>query len=250
MKASRFYNLPILVGVGLSFFLSSCVGPKTRVTSPAGHLSPYKIGKYWYYPLEDARSFRQRGIASWYGRKFHGRKTSNGEIYDMYAVTGAHKTLPFGTYVSVCNLRNGKKVNVRINDRGPFVRGRIIDLSYGAAKEIGLVGPGTAPVEIVALGIPKETRGRGKVQRTLVSGNYYTGEFTVQVGAFKVKQNALTLKNKLAQTYKDAYIALHESTAGTLYRVRIAKCTTLDQARRYQKRLEADGYPDAIVVAR
>ena len=250
MKVSEFSKLPMLACVGLSFFFFACAAPEKVPISPPGHLSPYKIGKHWYYPLEDAGSFRQRGIASWYGREFHGRKTSSSEIYNMYAMTGAHKTLPFGTYVSVCNLRNGKKVNVRINDRGPFVRGRIVDLSYGAGKEIGLVGPGTAPVEIVALGIPKETRVKGKVQRTFVSGNYYTGEFTIQVGAFKDKQNALTLKNKLAQKHKDAYIALYESGEGTLYRVRIAKFTTLDQARRYQKMLEADGYPDAIVVVR
>jgi rare lipoprotein A len=198
--------------------------------------------------LREARAFRERGTASWYGKKFHGRKTSNGEVYDMYAMTGAHKTLPFGTYVRVNNLNNGKTVDIRINDRGPFVRGRIIDLSYRAAKEIGLVGPGTAPVEIVALGIPKETRVHGRVQRTLVPGNYYIGDFAVQVGAFKDRTNAVRLRDRLAQKHKDTHITLYDSREGRYYRVRTAKCRTLDQARRYQKLLEKEGYRDAFVV--
>jgi len=250
VKILRSSRLPILIGVGLSLSLCGCAGPKKIPTPPPAYSTPYKINNKWYYPLKDARRFRQKGIASWYGKEFHGRRTSNGEIYDMYAMTGAHKTLPLGTYVRVSNLANGNKTNVRINDRGPFVRDRIIDLSYAAAKKIGLVGPGTARVEVVALGTPKEILVNGKVQRTLVPGNYYVGAFAIQVGAFKVKENALRLKEKLARTHEDAYIALYESTEGTFYRVRAAKSTTLGQARRYQKRLEADGYKDAIVVVR
>jgi rare lipoprotein A len=168
----------------------------------------------------------------------------------MYAMTAAHKTLPLGTYVKVYNLRNGKKVVVRINDRGPFVRGRIIDLSYGAAKKIGLVGPGTAPVKIVALGRQKKKTVKKKTQPTLVPGNYDTGDFTIQVGAFRDERNALRLKNKLARTYKDAHITARTSRGGTLYRVRVVRCTTLNQAMRYEKMLEADGYLGALVVAR
>ncbi len=97
-----------------------------------------KAGKKWY----------QEGVASWYGRKFHGRKTASGERYDMYGVSAAHKTLPFGTIVLVRNLNNGREVKVRINDRGPFVKGRIIDLSYGAAKKLGMIGDGIVPVKI------------------------------------------------------------------------------------------------------
>ena len=243
-------NFAIALCVGVLFFLSGCAGPGKRPIPPSDYPAPYKIGKQWYQPMKSARGFRQRGIASWYGEDFHGEKTSSGEIYNMYDMTAAHKTLPLGTYVRVHNLRNGKKMNVRINDRGPFVRGRVIDLSYKGALEIGLVGPGTAPVEIVALGIPKETMVNGKVRRTLVSGNYYVGDFTIQVGAFTDKENALRLKNTLASAYKDAHIVTYENNVGTFYRVRVAKCTTLDQARRYEKILEADGYPDAIVVSR
>ena len=189
-------------------------------------------------------------MASWYGKEFHGRKTASGEAYNMYAFTAAHKTLPLGTYVSVYNLNNGKRADVRINDRGPFVRDRIIDLSYEAAQRIGLVGPGTVPVEIVALGSVKETVVGGKVQRTLVPGNYYVGDFTIQVGAFSYKENAIRLRNKLAQTHKNAHIVVYESAKGTFYRVRVSMCKTLDQARKYEKVIEAAGYPDAIVVAR
>lgn len=168
----------------------------------------------------------------------------------MYALTAAHKTLPMGTYVKVHNLNSGKEVVVRINDRGPFVRGRIIDLSYAAAREIGLVGPGTAPVKILALGKPRQPRVKGKVRRTFVPEDYNVGDYTIQVGAFRDKKNAFRLKKKLAQTYKNAHIAVHESSGGTLYRVRVARCTTLGQARKYEKMLEAAGYPDAVVVAR
>ena len=139
---------------------------------------------------------------------------------------------------------------VRINDRGPFVRGRIIDLSYGAAKQIGLVGPGTAPVEVVALGVPRQTTAHGEIQRTLAPGNYYVGDFSIQVGAFREKENAFRLKGKLASTYKDVHITVQERPDGALYKVRVARCKTLEQARQYEKMLEGDGYPDAMVVAR
>ncbi|MDZ7597942.1 MAG: septal ring lytic transglycosylase RlpA family protein [Desulfobacterales bacterium] len=132
--------------------------PAAKAPPPAVQVpKPYQVYGTWYQPLTHARGFTENGRASWYGEKFHGRRTSNGEIYDMYALTAAHKTLPFDTYVKVRNLDNNRSIVVKINDRGPFVSGRIIDLSYTAAKEIGVVGPGTAPVEVVAL-----ERGRGR----------------------------------------------------------------------------------------
>lgn len=250
MKDFQLSNLPLSVWICALFFLLSCAAPEKRPAALPGYPKAYKIGKHWYQPLKHAHGFRERGTASWYGKDFHGRKTASGEIYNMYAMTAAHKTLPLGTYVRVCNFNNGKTVDVRINDRGPFVRGRIIDLSYEAARRIGLVGPGTAPAEIVALGLAKETVVNGKVQRTLVPGDYYVGDFTIQVGAFKVKENAVRLRNKLAQTYKHAHMVIYEGTKGTFYRVRVSRCKRLDQARKYEKIMEAAGYPDAIVVAR
>ena len=112
---------------------------------------PYVIKNVKYYPIPDATGFRERGLASWYGDYFHGRLTSNGETYDMYAMTAAHKILPMDTVLRVRNLENGREVTVRVNDRGPFVDGRVIDLSFTAAEKLGIVGPGTARVEIAAL---------------------------------------------------------------------------------------------------
>jgi len=250
MRLVEFLPWPVGVSISALVVLVGCAGPGKAPARPPGHPPPYQINGKWYQPKKSARDFRERGMASWYGREFHGQKTANGETYDMYAMTGAHKTLPLGTYVSVHNLRNKKKVVIRINDRGPFVRGRIIDLSYEAAKQIGLVGPGTAPVEIVALGVPRETTAHGEIQRTLEPGNYYVGNFSVQVGAFRQKENAFRLKSKLANTYKDVHITLQERSDGTLYKVRVARCKTLERARQYEKILERDGYPDAMVVAR
>ena len=169
--------------------------------------------------MPDSKGFHQRGIASWYGKDFHGKKTSNGEIYDMYAMTAAHKTLPLGTYVRVYNLENNRQLEVRVNDRGPFVRGRIIDLSYTAAKELGLVGPGTAKVEIVALGTPATTD--GGTGRTFVQEDYFSGNFTFQVGAFIIRENAERLKRKLDEQYENAHITIYDRGDKIFYRVRV-----------------------------
>ena len=250
IKISGYFPIRLfpLLGV-LVFFLFGCAVTGKKPPTRPGHHAPYKIGRTWYHPMKHAQGFRERGIASWYGEDFHGRKTASGEPYNMYAISAAHKTLPLGTYVKVKNLRNDQTVVVRINDRGPFVRGRIIDLSYGAAKKIGLVEPGTAPVEIVALGTLQTTPETKKGEPTYIPGNYYVGDFSVQVGSFQDKENALTLKKKLANVYDNVHIVLFESNRGTFYRVRVAKCTTLDEARQYEKRLENDGFVDAIVVA-
>ena len=142
---------PIKMGMLLPF--TACSKKDIAPMPPyEGAPRPYRVNGDWYQPLASARAFRERGLASWYGKDFHGKKTSSGEVYDMYAMTAAHKILPLGTYVRVRNLENGRVADVRINDRGPFVRGRIIDLSYTAARKLGVVGPGTARVEVTALG--------------------------------------------------------------------------------------------------
>ena len=224
----------------------------TTVTPPAtppGHPKPYKIGKNWYKPLPHARGFSQRGKASWYGGKFQGRKTANGETYDMYAMTAAHKTLPFGTYISVLNMENNRKIEVRVNDRGPFVRSRIVDLSCTAAKKLGIVGPGTADVEIVALGAiadQKQTEGTG---RTYIPGNYYQGNFTVQVGAFSQVENAQRLKQRLGRSYKDAYITIYYDGHGAFYRVRVGRFSTLEQANKHEESMIQNGFKGAFAIA-
>ena len=212
-------------------------------------IKPYRVGNVWYYPLADAKGFRQRGRASWYGKDFHGRKTSNGEIYNMYGMTAAHKTLPLGTHVKVKNLENKREIEVRINDRGPFVRGRIIDLSYTAAKKIDMVGPGTAPVEIVALGAPVRKGVAGQDRNSYVQLDYFTGNFTIQVGAFRNRENALRLKQQLSEKYKYAHIVEFQKEKETLYRVRVGKCTTLQKALEYEEILIEQGFKEAMIVA-
>ncbi len=236
--------------MALLLFIFSCSTSTPHRKPPdqiPGYPKPYKVYGKWYQPLPDSRGFRQLGIASWYGEDFHGKKTSNGEIYNMYAMTAAHKTLPLGTYVRVHNLENGIKIDVRINDRGPFVRGRIIDLSYTAANKLGLVGPGTAKVEIFALGTP--TTSDGKTRPTYVQGDYYSGNFTFQVGAFLNRENADRLKQELDQTYKNAHITVYDNGEKIFYRVRVGKVSTLEQASEYEAYLIQQGFPDAFVVA-
>lgn len=212
---------------------------------PAGYPKPYKVYGKWYQPLPDSKGFRQSGIASWYGEDFHGKKTSSGEIYNMYALTAAHKTLPLGTYVQVHNLENNRRIDLRINDRGPFVRGRIIDLSYMAAKEIDIVGSGTARVEVVALATPVVSDG-GTPRYEPV--DLHAGNFTFQVGAFVNRENAERLTAKLSQKYKNAHIAVYDRGDQIFYRVRVGSFATLEQAAAQEAVLLRDGYPDVFVV--
>jgi rare lipoprotein A len=201
----------------------------------------------WYQPLPDSKGFRQRGIASWYGKDFHGKKTSNGEIYNMYAMTGAHKTLPLGTFVQVRNLENNRRVKVRINDRGPFVRGRIIDLSYSAASELGVVGPGTARVEVIALATPAAAD--GAMPRSYKPVDLYSGNFTFQIGAFVNRANAQRLAAKLNEKYVNAHVTVYDRGDQIFYRVRVGKFTTLKQAEAQESVLIRDGYPELFIVA-
>ena len=175
------------------FFATQLPAAQIRKT---GTQRPYVINNRKYYPLPSSEGFVEQGIASWYGKDFHGRATSNGETYNMYDITAAHKLLPMHTMLLVQNLDNGRQTIVRVNDRGPFVQGRIIDLSYGSAKKVGLVNAGTARVKITALGevSKKQNRGRYTFKKHV---NLQTGEYFVQIGAFlkKNKLSNLTIKS-------------------------------------------------------
>ncbi|MBW1894527.1 MAG: septal ring lytic transglycosylase RlpA family protein [Deltaproteobacteria bacterium] len=231
------------------FFLTCGCSSKLPPSSPPGHPKPYKIGKEWYQPIPSAHDFRQTGIASWYGKKFHGRKTANGEIYDMYAMTAAHKTLPLGTWVRVYNKKNGKEAVLRVNDRGPFIQGRIIDLSYTAAKKLEVVAEGTAPVEVVALGEASEKKSRPGTPVTYKPTNFYTGNFTFQVGAFKDRNNAIRLKQKLDEVYQNAHITTWNNGDDTFYRVRVGKYASLKKIAKDENILIQNGFKDVIIVA-
>ncbi|OCC16340.1 Rare lipoprotein A precursor [Dissulfuribacter thermophilus] len=235
--------------VSIINLLWSCAGPKPpRYPGLPPTQQPYVVGGRIYYPLPTSVGYSKVGYASWYGRNFHGRPTSSGEMYNMYAYTAAHKTLPLGTYCLVENLENGKKTIVRINDRGPFVKNRIIDLSYTAAKAIGLVGPGVAKVRVTALGEGTKSRvGRPphfKHIPDLKHGNFY-----IQVGAFKNKQNAIRLKKRLSRQYARVIILKRWSHHGLLYGVQIFGGTSLNQAKRLEYKLEKSGFPQAFIVS-
>jgi rare lipoprotein A len=210
------------------------VPPPTRPDQPR----PYKALGRWYQPLPDAKGFHQQGIASWYGPDFHGKQSSSGEIYDMHDMTAAHKTLPLGTLVRVRHLQTRRSIEVRINDRGPFVGDRIIDLSYEAARRLGVIGPGTAAVEIEAIGT---LAGR--------PADLYTGNFTFQVGAFSSRENAERLRAELNPRFGNAHIVEFEQGSRMLYRLRVGKCTSLDEAIAYEAHLKENGFKDAFAVA-
>jgi rare lipoprotein A len=209
---------------------------------------PYKVLGEWYQPLASAESYKERGLASWYGREFHGRKTSNGETYNMFAMTAAHKTLPLGTFVRIQNLENSKTTVVRVNDRGPFVRGRIIDLSYTAARELDIVGPGTARVEVVALETP-DLPGMASKPSMNHPELYMTGNFSVQVGSFSTRQNATAMKSRLDGLYQDVRILEYNDGARIFYRVWVGRLKTMNQAKEYEALLIRKGFDNAFVVA-
>jgi rare lipoprotein A len=216
---------------------------------PPGERPSYVVFGVRYYPLPDADGFVQTGEASWYGVPFHGRTTSNGETYDMHAHTAAHKTLPFGTYVSVENLKNGRSTVVRINDRGPFVEGRIIDLSYASAREIGMVGPGVAPVRVTALAPQVAVRDRAGGRPVVEAQDLRSGAFTVQVGAFLDRRNALELAERLGVLFDWVQITeFVDALNRTLHRVRVTRSSSLDEAGKMEKRLEEMGFVGSFVV--
>jgi len=211
---------------------------------------PYRILGKHYYPMATANGYEEKGRASWYGTKFHGRKTSNGETYNMYAMTAAHKTLPMNTWVSVENLENGQHVTVRINDRGPFVDGRIIDLTYTAARLIGMVGPGTARVKVTALGKATAYSQKDHSPVKFTPMDYWKGNFTVQVGAFKVRSNADQYRIKLSMSYLNAHIVPYEDDRGQFFRVRIGKFSNLNDAVAFSERLMTrEGFRHVFAVA-
>lgn len=214
----------------------------------------------------------ERGVASWYGGEFHGRSTANGERYDMHRLTAAHKTLPFGTVVEVRNLDNGRSVRVRINDRGPFVRGRIIDLSYAAAREIEMIGPGTARVELVLVSRPDgavpagarpleplpgptgespggeaepavEPAGTPHDERARPDRPRPGGAWTVQIGAFREARRARDLCDLLARHFPDAEVR----SAGGWHRVQVGRFDGKQDARRLRRKLLDLGWEGLVV---
>ena len=230
--------------------------PKSKYGNPAS----YVVNGKTYHVLNSSKGYNEQGIASWYGEKFHGRRTSSGETYDMYAMTAAHKSLPLPTYAEVTNLQNGKKVVVKVNDRGPFHNNRVIDLSYTAASRLGILGKGTGLVEVRVIDAsypPEEkpdTRPKAPVTSVNVpvpmaevtlsmpeSGNA-NADFYIQVGAFSQLDNAQKMYDKL-QSIGSSLVSINEAVVNgnRLYRVRIGPINDVSVADRIVSELGSIG---------
>lgn len=213
--------------------------PTIEPRSARGNPPFYEVLGKRYFVMKDATGYVERGIASWYGPGFHEASTSNGERYDMYAMTAAHKTLPLPTYVQVTNLRNGRSVVVRVNDRGPFKEGRIIDLSYTAASKLDMLRDGTAFVEVRAL--TPEQRPNDQAQPAPIF---------VQAGAFGSESNATELLERLrASGVTNGFVRRDHVDGRAMYRVRIGPLPNVSEFDRLLARLKSLGIADARLAA-
>ncbi|NTV50872.1 MAG: septal ring lytic transglycosylase RlpA family protein [Geobacteraceae bacterium] len=236
-----------IVNLLLLILLLLIVGCATKRYSETGtkqprSSKPYTVKGKRYEPMASSDGFAQEGVASSYGRDFHGRKTSNGELFDMHAMTAAHKTLPLGVYVRVEHKKSGKEVVVRINDRGPFVGDRIIDLSEGAASRLGMLQEGIAPVRIAALGY----KSGNSFQQP---ADYDKGTYAIQVGAFTVKENAYRYMEALKKKYGTADVQESWVKGTRYYRVRLGKFNSLKVAQANEENYEQKGFDGCYVVA-
>lgn len=223
--------------------------PKPEPYTKRGNPPFYDVFGKRYYTLRTSNNFVERGLASWYGPNFHGKATSTGEVYDMYAMTAAHKTLPLPTYVRVTNLNNKRSIVVRINDRGPFVDDRIIDLSYTAAAKLDILGPGTAPVEIRALNPPAQQVAplRVAVPNKATPG---TERMTfVQVGAFRNRATAEQTQSRIKSIADSVHIQSNsDHISSAWYRVRVGPLATPDDTDRIVAELVELGFQPLVVV--
>lgn len=226
--------------------------PKAEPRSKYGNPSQYEVFGKNYYTMNSAEGYQKKGIASWYGTKFHGRRTSSGEVYDMYAMTAAHKTLPLPTYVEVTNLENGRTVVVKVNDRGPFHDNRLIDLSYSAATKLGIVDKGTGMVEVRAItpGKLQKTATRPPSEAVTPPGKSVgSAAMFLQVGAFSSRHRAEQVKSRLQQDIADTvFIEPLPQQQGTLYRVRVGPLASVSDGDRLAARLAGLGFRDSHIV--
>lgn len=228
--------------------------PTPEPRTMAGNKSPYRVNGRTYHVLDSEIGYQGSGIASWYGQKFHGHATSNGEIYDMYAMTAAHKTLPIPSYVTVKNLANGLEVIVRVNDRGPFHPGRVIDLSYAAAHKLNMLDQGTANVVVTAIDpvawqranggavAAASVRAQGSSLAMLPANTY------LQAGAFSSSQAAEQLRLQLSQLLDWPVTINPPSQGGGFYRVRIGPVADNLQVADIRQRLQAENIAEPHLV--
>ena len=223
--------------------------PVNEPLSRGGNKDYIVYGKR-YSVMKSSRGYKQRGVASWYGKKFHGHKTSNGEVYDMFKMTAAHKSLPLPSFVRVTNLTNGRSVIVRVNDRGPFHQDRLIDLSYAAAKKLKVIPHGTAVVEIEAIDTRKPARPAKPAGKSLYTRQKELNSFQIflQAGAYLEKNNAMNMHAKLTG------IAISQPTSVTyypddkIYRVRVGPISTVEVADLIAARIARSGIAAPHIV--
>jgi rare lipoprotein A len=226
--------------------------PSKITRSKWGNPTSYVVfGKRYYVMDNDAHGFVERGIASWYGKKFHGRKTSSGEVYNMHAMTAAHKSLPLPSYVRVAHIKNGRSIVVKVNDRGPFVGDRIIDLSFAAATKLGIVRAGTGEVEISVISSSKSNR--RPVVRTIPLRPKVAEEVPlfVQLGSFGNELNAQNLMRDLHNSNEStAKVYKLTNGQGDFYRVRLGPLYDIDEANSVILRLKEKGFRTFRLVVR
>ena len=201
--------------------------------------NPYRVNGRVYYPKSDSAGFTQKGKASWYGKKFHGRLTANGEVYDMYGLTAAHKTLPFNTLIEVTHQESGKTIQVRVNDRGPFAKERIIDLSYGAARKLGIIKTGTAPVSISVIQDKQSSAPRDATGATAKKALY-----SVQVGVFENLDNARGISGR----FKFSRILTVRQNDRKFYKVLVGKYFQYENALKPMDRIRLQGFEGAFIT--
>jgi rare lipoprotein A len=232
--------------------LAACVGgrvsqqppPLSEATTRATQ-RPYTVNGERYEPIKEFEGYVESGQASWYGKEFHGKKTSSGETYDMHAMTAAHKTLPLGVQLRVKNLENGREAVVRINDRGPFVKGRIIDLSFAAARKLGIAESGTARVriEVINSSLPSERQSGPEVK------SFRSGTFTIQVASLSSNESARKLSNDVRQLTGYSTIKPTTIKGNRYFRVFAGKYPSMEKAEEARAQFESRGYNDSFVVA-
>jgi rare lipoprotein A len=221
--------------------------PRAEPLSKYGNPDSYVVNGRRYHTLKSSDGFVERGIASWYGSKFHGRRTSSGEAYDMYKMTAAHPRLPLPTYVEVENVENGRRAVVKVNDRGPFHQNRVIDLSYAAAKKLGIAERGTGLVEIRAISAGERISPEPEVR--IAAKGSAPMRFYLQVGAFGERRNAERMRDRV-KSVVDRLTQVHPGIydGATVYRVRIGPISDVDVADRIVNALSGIGVTEHFVV--
>ncbi|WP_281411971.1 septal ring lytic transglycosylase RlpA family protein [Motiliproteus sediminis] len=223
--------------------------PRLEPLSRGGNRSPYQVLGRHYEVLASSDGFSERGVASWYGNKFHGHKTSNGEVYDMYAMSAAHKHLPLPTYVQVTNLENGRQVVVRVNDRGPFHDGRVIDLSYAAAFRLGMLERGTARVELRAINPRQWLTDQAAAGRAAAEPSAGLPVTMLQVGAFSSRAAAESVQRRAQSLLPGTPVRVSTSDEPRpLYRVRVGPLAPETSSADVEALLTAAGLPPVAVV--